>query len=68
MPMPPHEMDNPMSLIYNYFLPMFALLAFMLIFPSVLKRLIEEKCSGIKVKIYVIKKNIYNKNLCFNRN
>lgn len=49
VPSPPHDNGDPMIIIFNYFIPFFGVLSFILIFPSVLKRVIEEKASGIKV-------------------
>lgn len=50
-PYPPHYEDNGITSMFMYILPLISLFGYALILPGVLKRIIEEKSSGIKVCI-----------------
>lgn len=51
MPYPPHFEDHGINDMYAYVLPLITMFGYVLILPAVLKRIIEEKSTGIKVGI-----------------
>lgn len=49
-PYPPHRADSALSLTLFKLLPLITLFSFILVCPAVLKRVVEEKYTGIKVR------------------
>lgn len=56
-PYPPHKQDSALSTMFLNYLPAITLFSFIFISPAVLKRVVEEKYLGTKVRIqkYIIK-------------
>lgn len=50
-PYPPYTKDVGFEDVYRIILPVIAVLSFLFLCPSLLKRVVEEKQSGIKVRI-----------------
>lgn len=48
-PYPPHTVDIGASDLFTYYLPFITVFSFILLCPAVVKRVVEEKFSGIKV-------------------
>lgn len=53
-PYPSHQSNSFADEIFLDFLPVFTLISFIFISPAVLKRVVEEKYSGIKVIIIIL--------------
>lgn len=49
-PYPPYKKNSFLTELFLDFLPIFTLLSFIFISPTVLKRVVEEKYTGIKVR------------------
>lgn len=47
-PYPPYVQDDIFKIVFQQIMPICTMLSFILIFPSILKRLVEEKSSGVK--------------------
>lgn len=50
-PYPPYKSDSGLSSVFIMWLPLITLFSFIFVCPVVLKRVVEEKYTGIKVRI-----------------
>lgn len=53
-PYPPYIKDAGISDLFMYFLPLVTIFSFILLCPAVIKRVAEEKYTGIKVSLVII--------------
>lgn len=49
-PYPPHKIDEVVTSLFIEYLPLLTLFSFIFLCPAVLKRVVEEKQTGTKVK------------------